>query len=129
MASETTKNPTETRKNNNRVTSAAGIASKPMTRNDVKKTGAAVSAPMDNEEVVSSASEGRKFLEQRLLLCPPSEEFTLTSLISCLHQVSRMSGINKTVATAVKSVTCLAEELEETSINTYARRTTWKLGG
>ena len=32
-----------------------------------------------------------------------------------------MSGITKTVATAVKSATCLAEELEETSINTFVR--------
>jgi hypothetical protein len=102
------------------VTSAAGTVNKPTTRNDARKTGVTVNAPADEEEV-SSAHEGRKFLEQRLLLCPPNEEFTLTSLIACLHQVSRMSGINKTIASAVKSVTCLAEELEETAINTFVR--------
>jgi len=119
MASDVAKNPIDNRKTN-KVTLAAGPANKPTTRNDAKKTGAALVVPEECEEV-SSPGEGRKFLEQRLLLCPPSEEFTLASLISCLHQISRMSGITKTVATAVKSATRLAEELEETSINTFVR--------
>jgi hypothetical protein len=120
MANDTAKNLMETKKNSSRETTAAGTANKPSTRNEVRKTGVAVTTPTEIEEV-STVNEGRKFLEQKLLLCPPNEEFTLTSLISCLHQISRMSGITKTVATAVKSITCLAEELEEVAINTFVR--------
>jgi hypothetical protein len=98
----------------------ADAASKATTRNDSRRTGTSIAALADSDEV-TNANDGRGFLEHRLLLCPPNEEFTLASLISCLHQVSRMGGITKTVAAAVLAVTFLAEELEEISINVFVR--------
>jgi hypothetical protein len=117
MANDPGKKPA---KNNNRVVSAADTANKATTRGDARKTGMPIVTPADNKEV-TDANEGREFLEKRLLLCLPKEEFTLTSLISCLHQVARMGGITKTVATAVLAVMYLAEELEEISVNTFIR--------
>jgi hypothetical protein len=69
--------------------------------------------PQDiNDEI-----EGRNFLERHLLLCPPGEPPNHNSLATCLHQVSQMAGVTKPVGNAIRSVTFLLGEMEETQIN------------
>jgi len=58
---------------------------------------------------------------ERLLLCPPGEPATHASLATCLHQVSKMSGIGALAASAVHSVAILLEEMEDTAIDETVR--------
>lgn len=74
----------------------------------------------DNQDI-KGATEGRKYLEEHSLLCPPGEPTTPTSLSVCLHQISMMSGISKQAINAIRSVAFLIEEMEETTINETIR--------
>lgn len=68
---------------------------------------------------INSAIEGRKYLEHHLLLCPPGEPPTHTSLATCLYQISALSGVTKPVLNAIGSVALLLEEMEETQISHF----------
>ena len=59
----------------------------------------------DHQEVKDSL-EGRKFLEKLLLLCPPGEPPTHVSLVTCLHQISAIPGVQKTVLNAIRHLSC-----------------------
>jgi hypothetical protein len=60
-------------------------------------------------------------LEEHLLLCPPGEPTTPSSLSVCLHQISLMSGISKPAINAIRTVAFMIEEMEETTINETIR--------
>ena len=66
---------------------------------------------------IKDSLEGRKYLEKHSLLCPPGEPPCHTSLATCLHQISMMSGLQKPVINAIRSVAFLLDELEDTQIN------------
>jgi hypothetical protein len=70
---------------------------------------------------INDALEGRKFLEKHLLLCPPGEPPSHTSLATCLYQVSAMAGVTKTTVNAIRAVALLLEEMEDTQINTSVK--------
>ena len=53
--------------------------------------------------------------------CPPGELATNASLVTCLHQVSKMSGVSRLASNAIRSVAFLLEEMEETTINEMVR--------
>ena len=72
---------------------------------------------LEEEQDINNITEGRKFLEKHLLLCPPGEPATHASLAICLRQISAMAGIQKPVLNAIRSVAFLLEELEESQIN------------
>ena len=72
--------------------------------------------PEDNQDIKDSL-QGRKFLERHLLLCPEGEPPSHTSLATCLHQMSAMLGVQKTVLNALRSVAFMLEEMEDTQIN------------
>ena len=110
-----TSNPPEGRK----PTRGDANTSRPLTRYETRRTGTAVTA-VANEDVRDAAG-ARSFLEERLLLCPPGELATHASLATCLHQVSKMSGIGALAASAVRSVAILLEEMEDTAINETVR--------
>jgi len=67
-------------------------ANRPLTRNETRRTGTVITTPPTSEDI-HDAVGARSYLEERLLLCPPGEPATHASLSSCLHQVSKMSGI------------------------------------
>jgi hypothetical protein len=90
-------------------------AEKPSTRAETRSERDST-LPEDNQDINDSL-EGRKFLEKHLLLCPEGEPPTHTSLATCLHQVSAMSGVHKSVINAVRSVAFMLEEMEDTQIN------------
>jgi hypothetical protein len=95
--------------------SAPSTTNRPITRTETRKNGD--SLILEEDQDVNDTLEGRKFLEKHLLLCPPGEPPTHASLATCLHQISAMSGIQKPVLNAIRSVAFLLEELEETQIN------------
>jgi len=95
-------------------------ANRPITRNETKRTGVAVPPPSTGDDI-RDATQGRFFLEERLLLCPTGEPTTNSSLIACLHQISNMKGATKPVASAVRAVAFLIGELEETAVNEIVR--------
>ena len=70
---------------------------------------------------IKDSIEGRKYLEKHLLLCPPGEPATHTSLATCLHQITAMVGIHKPAINAIHAVAFLIEELEDTEINMTIR--------
>lgn len=89
--------------------------SRPSTRNGSRRNGE--SLIIEDLQDINDSTEGRKFLEKHLLLCPPGEPPTHSSLATCLHQVSAMVGIPETALNGIRSVTLLLEEMEETQIN------------
>lgn len=84
-------------------------------RTGTRSTGTSVI--IEDLQDIKNPDDGRKYLEKRLLLCPPGEPPTHTSLATCLHQISAMRGIPKPVIDAIRSVAFLLGELEETQIN------------
>jgi hypothetical protein len=73
------------------------------------------------QQDINDAIEGRSYLEKHLLLCPPGEPPTHTSLATCLHQISAMSGVTKPVINAIRAVAFLLGEMEETQINSILK--------
>ena len=96
------------------------IVNRPNTRNKAKHTGVAVPLPSLGDDI-RDATQGRFFLEERLLLCPTGKPTTNSSLIACLHQISNMKGATKLVASAVRAMAFLIGELEETAVNEIVR--------
>jgi len=96
------------------------IAVNKPTRLESKRTGTSVT-PLVAKENVRDATEGRAYLEEHLLLCPQGEPVTVASLVTCLHQVSNIKGIDRQVANAIHAVTFLAEEMEEVMMNETIR--------
>ena len=94
---------------------ARGLVDKPSTRADSRMDGDGL-VPEDQHDI-KGPLEGRKYLETRLLLCPPGEPPTHTSLATCLYQVSAIPGISKPVVNAIRSVAFMLEEMEDTQIN------------
>lgn len=92
---------------------------KPMTRSDMKKTGTSII--VEDQEDIKDATEGRKFLEKHLLLCPPGEPINNTVMSTCLHQISRISGVPKQAVNAIRALAYLTEEMEEITINEIVR--------
>src|SRR6266511_4152069 len=100
----------------------AGTVNKSTTEGRKTRAGTATDISLaGGTKDVKNATEGRKYLEKYLLLCPPGCPITYTLFSSCLQQISRMSGITKTIATAIQSIALLADEFEETSINETVR--------
>ena len=73
--------------------------------------------PIEEQQDINDALEGRKFLEHHLLLCPAGEPPTHISIATCLYQISEMGGVAKPAMNAIRSVAFMLEELEETQIN------------
>jgi hypothetical protein len=71
----------------------------------------------EENQDIKDPLEGRKFLEKHLLLWPPGEPATHTSLATCLYQVSALAGVHKTAINAIRAVAFLLEEMEDTQIN------------
>jgi hypothetical protein len=97
-----------------------GTITRPTTRNESRRTGNQL-ANIEEEAAIRTASEARKYLEQRQLLWPPAEPITNASLAACLHQISAISGIPKTASSAISSVALLVEEMEDTGISIIIR--------
>lgn len=89
-------------------------ADKPNTRADTRTDKDSLS---EDDQDIKDSLQGRKFLEKHLLLCPEGEPPTHASLATCLHQVSAMPGVLKTVINALRSVAFMLEEMEDTQIN------------
>ena len=70
---------------------------------------------------VHNATNGRRYLEKRLLLCPAGEPVTTASLATCLHQISEMGGITNVIGNAIRAAAYLAEEIEENAISSVIR--------
>ena len=66
---------------------------------------------------INDEAEGRSYIEKHLLLCPPGEPPTHASLATCLHQVSALPGVTKPVLNAIRAVTFLLGEMEDTQIS------------
>jgi len=99
-----------------------GVPNRSVTEGRKTRAGTTTDTPLaGGSEDVKNASEGRKYLEKHLLLCPPGRPITYASFSSCLEQISRLPGITKTAATAIQSIALLADEFEETSINETVR--------
>ena len=96
-------------------TSPNPSAANTATRSNLRRNGTSVI--VEESQDIKDSNEGRKFLEKHLLLCPPGEPPTHTSLATCLHQISAMSGLQKQAINAIRSVAFLLDELEETQIN------------
>jgi hypothetical protein len=75
------------------------------------------SSILEKSQDIKDTREGRKFLEEHSLLCPPGEPATPSALSICLHQISLMSGISKTAINAIRSIVFMMEEMEEITIN------------
>ncbi len=97
-------------------------ANRPATRNETKYAGTTVSPPAAVEDICD-VTEGRAFLEEHMLLCPAGELASNASIAVCLHQISKMKGMNRQTSNAVWAVSFLIEEMEETEINTTVRDT------
>lgn len=72
---------------------------------------------LEERQDIKDSQEGRKFLEKHLLLWPEGEPATHASLATCLHQVSAMAGIHKTVINAIRAVAFMLDEMEDTQIH------------
>ena len=92
-----------------------GITAKPNTRRNGPPTLA------EEQQDIKDSQDGRKFLEKHLLLCPPGEPATHTSISTCLHQISEMSGVPKQALNAIRSVAYMIEEMEDTQIHESLR--------
>ena len=102
--------------NSNRSSPSPGIATKPNTRRNGPPT------LIEEQQHIKDSRDGRKFLEKHLLLCPPGELATHSSISTCLHQISELAGIPKQVINAIRSVAfMLVEELEDTQIHNSLR--------
>ena len=85
------------------------------TRINTRRNGTSII--IEDLQDVKNSKDGRKYLEKHSLLCPPGKPPTHTSLATCLHQISALSGLQKPVINAIRSVAFLLGELEETQIN------------
>ena len=94
----------------NRSSLNPGSTARPTHRNGM-------SIIIEDLQDVKDQKEGRKYLEKHSLLCPPGEPPSHTSLATCLHQISAMSGLQKPVINTIRSVAFLLDELEDTQIN------------
>lgn len=92
-----------------------GTATKPNTRSSASST------IVEEMQEIKDSTDGQKFLEKHILLCPPGEIITHTSLSICLHQISAMPGLQKQAINAVRSVAFLLEDMENTQINNTLR--------
>ena len=100
---------------NPKSASNTNLGNRPTTRTETRCTRG---NPIPEEQQdIKDATEGRKYLEKHLLLCPLGEPPSHTSLATCLYQVSAMAGIQKPILNAIRSIAFLLEELEETHIN------------
>ena len=108
-------------KNNptNPTNPATTNTNRPATRNETRKTG--TSTMIEEHEDIRDATEGRKFLETRLLLCPAGEPVTNSSLSTCLHQIAGMANVPKQATNAIRALAFLVDEMEETTINEIVR--------
>jgi len=70
---------------------------------------------------VQNATDGRRFLEKRLLLCPAGEPISTASLATCLHQISEMAGVTNLASNTIRAAAFLAEEIEENAISQVVR--------
>ena len=99
----------------NRSSPNPGTATKPNTRSSGSST------IVEMMQDIKDSTDGRKYLEKHILLCPPGETITHTSLSICLHQISAMPGLQKQAINAVRSVAYLLEDMENTQINDTLR--------
>ena len=97
-------------------TRAKAQPDRPNTRADTRD-----SSTPDIQHDINDAIEGRAFLEKHLLLCPPGEPPSHTSLATCLHQISVMAGVAKPVMNAIRGIAFLLGEMEETQITDILR--------
>ena len=100
---------------NSRSSPSFTAANRPTTRTKTRRTGGTLI--LEDQQDINCANKGRNFLEKHSLLCSPGEPPTHLSLLTCLHQVSAMAGVQKPVLNAIRSIVFLLEELEETQIN------------
>jgi len=77
---------------------------------------------VEEHQEIKDSLDGRKYLEKLLLLCPPGEPPTHSSLSTCLHQISAMPSIPKTTINAIRAVAFLLEEIEDSQINETLRQ-------
>ena len=89
------------------------------TRYNTRRNGA--STIVEEVQDFNDALEGRKYLEQHLLLCPAGEPASHQSLATCLHQISSLPNTTKPVINAICAVTLLLEEMEDTQIYTAVK--------
>ena len=101
--------------NSNRSSPSPGIAIKPNTRRNGPPT------LIEEHQDIKDYRDGRKFLEKHLLLCPPGEPATHSSISTCLHQISELAGTTKQVVNAIRSVAFMLEEMEDTQIHDSLR--------
>ena len=106
---------TRTRNGTDRNSTSPNPSTSTATRVNTRRNGTSII--IEDLQDVKSSEDGRKYLEKHLLLCPPGEPATHTSLATCLHQISAMSGLQKPVTNAIRSVAFLLDELEESHIN------------
>ena len=97
-------------------TRAKAQLDRPNTRADTRD-----SSTPEIQHDINDAIEGRAFLEKHLLLCPPGEPPSHTSLATCLHQISVMAGVAKPVMNAIRGIAFLLGEMEETQITDILR--------
>ena len=95
-----------------KIAKAKNQSDRPTTRAEPRD-----STTPDIQQDINDEIEGRNFLEKHLLLCPPGEPPTHTSLATCLYQVLAMAGVNKQIRNAIRSIAFLLGEMEETQIN------------
>ena len=95
------------------------LVAKPNTRAELRANGEF--SINEDQQDINDVTEGRRFLEKHLLLCPPGEPPTHTSLATCLYQVSAMTGVTKPVLNAIRSIAFMLEEMEETQISTTVK--------
>lgn len=80
----------------------------------------AIGTPEALQEI-KSGRQGRKFLEENLLLVPANRTITTDMLVHCLHQIADMPGITKPITNAVRSVAHLLEENAQEESDQFIR--------
>lgn len=98
---------------------ARGEASTQKQANTRKRNGS-ITTPEEYQDI-KNASDGRKFLEKLILLCPAGEPASNSTIAICLHQISAMAGLSKPAINAIRAAAFLLEELEENAINETIR--------
>ena len=89
------------------------------THYNTRRNGA--STIVEEAQDFNDALEGRKYLEQHLLLCPAGEPASHQSLATCLHQISSLPNATKPVINAICAVALLLEEMEDIQIYTVVK--------
>jgi len=103
-----------------RATMSNSANPRKQTRTETKKNGINVTIPLEKDDV-HNATDGRRFLEKKMLLWPAGQPPTTTSLSYCLHQVAAIAGIRRDIANAVRAAAYLVEEMEDNAVNEVVR--------